>query len=300
MYIGIDIGGTKIVIGIIDANYNIIDKKRFSTNPEQGPDSALDKIITRIEKLCRKVEIKPEDLTGIGIGCAGPIDTTKGIIMNPYTLPGWENFSITEKLHNYFNVPVLIENDVNVVLLGEIHISRLYKQHVVLAMFGTGVGISVYQGERLYSTHTNYNPELGHIIISETGPDCYCGNSGCIESLVSGKALNERAAEFGFSDFREVYESYLNGSEIAECYIDQSAKYIAAGLWNVMLVFHPGVIILGGGIMEEYYNLFIDRIMQYLPNKDDFTGNFKIIPSHGHDVPALTGAARLIDIKEGK
>ncbi len=297
MYFGIDIGGTKTAIGLgyVDGERTEIRSSiRIPTYAKAGPLAFFNRAVKAMDQLMQEQHITREALKGIGIGCTGPIDVGRGIIMNPYTLPGWESFGIVGQFHEVFKVPVSIENDVDVILLGEIALSQMYHKNVSLIMFGTGIGISCYQQGSLHTTGSPYHPEMGHTIISESGPACYCGNRGCMESLVSGKALNASAQEAGFNDFEGLYQNYLEADEHAVAIMERILRQMAAGIWNILLVFHSDIVILGGGLMDTFYDFFSEQLLQYIPQSVDFTGNFVFLRTHPGNLSGMVGAITLI------
>lgn len=297
MYIGIDLGGTKTAIGlghVAGERIEICSSIRIPTKAGAGPLAFFQRAVKTMDQLLQEQHMTREDLKGIGIGCTGPIDAKKGIIMNPYTLPGWESFEIADWFHEVFKVPVRIDNDVDVILLGEIALSQMQHKSVSLIMFGTGIGIACYQQGSLHTTRSSYHPEMGHTIISESGPACYCGNQGCMESLVSGKALNASAREAGFEDFEGLYQKYLEADEQAIALMERKLQQMAAGIWNILLIFHSDIVILGGGLMHTFYDFFSEHLTRYIPQSADFTGNFVFLKTHPGDLSGMVGAITLI------
>ncbi len=297
MYFGIDIGGTKTAIGlgyVAGEDMEIQSSIHIPTNAGSGPLAFFDRAVKAMNQLIQEQHITRKDLKGIGIGCTGPVDVKRGVIMNPYTLPGWESFEIVDQFHEVFKVPVSIGNDVDVILLGEIALSQMYDKNVSLIMFGTGIGISCFQQGSLHTTGSLYHPEMGHTIISESGPACYCGNRGCMESLVSGKALNASAQEAGFADFEGLYQKYLESDEQAVAIMERKLRQMASGIWNILLIFHSDIVILGGGLMDTFYDFFSEQLLQYIPQSVDFTGNFVFLRTHPGNLSGMVGAITLI------
>ena len=294
MYIGIDIGGTKIALGILDEKLNLLARGRIATEPSRGPRSGIERINGKIEELLDQAGRNASGIRGIGIGCAGPVDPERGVIMNPYTLPGWENFPLTEELGQRWNTPVFLENDINAVILGEVALGGWQDREVLLFMVGTGVGVAMSHPDgSLHRTRSVYHPEMGHLIIEAHGPECYCGRRGCLESLASGTALHRIATEAGFGDFRNLVAEAEKGADRARELLEQAAQRLAAGLWNLQIVLHPEIIVLGGGIMGDFFSLFKEKILAHLPSQEDFNGHFTLEPSQGGDEAALLGAALL-------
>lgn len=297
MYFGIDLGGTKTAIGLGYGEGERIEIRcsiRIPTHAKAGPLAFFQRAVEAMDKLLFDNNMNRNCLKGIGIGCTGPIDSEKGIIMNPYTLPGWESFDIADRFHEVFRVPVSIGNDVDVILLGEIALSQMHHKNVSLIMFGTGIGISCYQQGSLHTTSSRYHPEMGHTIVSESGPPCYCGNQGCMESLVSGKALNASAREAGFNNFEDLYQKYLEADELAVALMEKKLHQMASGIWNILLVFHSDIVILGGGLMHTFYDFFTEQLSKYIPKSVDFTGNFVFLKTHTGDLSGIVGAITLV------
>lgn len=281
MIIGIDIGGTKIALGILDDNLQILAQGRVPSEASAGPEAGIARMEGEIHRLLAEAGAS-EPLTAIGIGCAGPVDPRRGVVMNPYTLPGWEDYPLAEELSRRFGVPAFLENDINAVILGEVALGEWQDKEVLLMMVGTGVGVAhCHPSGDLHRTRSIYHPEMGHLIIEADGPACYCGRRGCLESLASGTALHRIAREAGYPGFRELIAASETGDEKALALMDQAARRLAAGLWNLQLVLHPEIIVLGGGIMDDYFPLFKERILAYLPEQEDFNGRFNLHPSHG-------------------
>jgi glucokinase len=295
MYIGIDIGGTKTAIGLAERTPEgmcIRSNIRIPTRASAGAPAFFKRAVRGIRQLIEDNQI---ELQGIGIGCTGPVDSTNGIINNPYTLNNWEAFAIVDQFVQEFHVPVRIENDVNVILLGEIELSSLHQEEVALFMIGTGVGIACYHHKALHTTTSHYHPEMGHMVISDTGPLCYCGNRGCLESLISGGAWNFAAKEAGFRNFEGLYHHYQDNDTNATVIMENKLRQMAAGIWNILLVFKPSIIFLGGGLMQKYYDFFVQKMTSYIPSASDFSGNFHFMKTHEADISAIVGAALLVE-----
>ena len=233
----------------------------------RGPEAGLRRIAALVEQAIQKAG--PVRLGGIGIGASGPVDRALGAIQNPHTLPTWENVDVVTPLSARFGVPVALENDADIAILGE-YWTGAGRDCARLAMItvGTGIGVSLMADGRLYRGAGGYHPEGGHIVLDPHGPLCYCGARGCWESLASGTAIarlaREREAAHPTSlleraggdleqiDADLVGQAAEEGDVSAREVIDQAAFYLGLGLVNVIGLFFPEVIVLGGGVMRRY------------------------------------------------
>lgn len=255
--IGIDIGGTKIAVAIVNRRGQILARDFLATEAEQGFERALKLIAQSIQKVTAQAGCPNEDLKGIGIGCAGPVDPERGTINNPYTLRTWDNCNIVAALNERFSVPVFLENDADVALLGECFAGVGQGcDPVVMLTFGTGIGGAAIAGRRFYRGVAGQHPEIGHVPVEADGPECYCGYKGCFESIASGTAIGSAGKEFGFTNSREVFAAASNNHTGARGIVDHALRATATATWTLLHTFLPQRIILGGGLMDQHYELF--------------------------------------------
>jgi len=275
--IGVDLGGTYVRAGAFDSQGCLLAAREMPIRAAQGPQAGLQRIQDLIEMVWKISEKRP--LLGIGIGSTGPVDPQRGIINNPFTLPGWENVSIAAWLEQAFHVPITLENDADVAALGEYwrgvgqSVPRLYAVTV-----GTGIGTALILDGQIYRGMDGLHPEGGHIILDPAGPACYCGANGCWESLCSGPAIARQARQADLRgslllemsggnldeiDARLVAEAARAGDAVALAIVDRVAHYFALGIVNVILSITPEMIVLGGGVMKSA-DLFLPRLRQTL------------------------------------
>jgi len=255
--IGIDIGGTKIAVGTVDAKGAIIARTEFATESASGFDRAVQRIVSAMNQVANQVGWRREKLCGIGIGCAGPVNPKRGTIHNPYTLPGWEGCDIVTPLNKVFGVPVYLENDADAAVLGEAFAGAARDcRDVVMLTFGTGIGTGILVDGRLYRGFQDEHPEMGHIPIEPDGPDCYCGNKGCFESIASGSAIAEAGRANNFRDSQHVFAAAGQGDPVAQKIVDRAVRATATAAWTILHTFLPQRIILGGGIIDGHFELF--------------------------------------------
>jgi glucokinase len=279
MVAGVDIGGTNVRAAMFDTSGKMLGHLGLPIEAAQGPASGLARITRLIEDVSKG--FPGCELAGIGVGSTGPLDRDRGTIENPYTLPGWENVNIVSALSTAFAVPVALENDADAAALGEYWqgagqgVSRLLALTV-----GTGVGTAIILDGGVYRGWKGLHGEGGHHVVDPSGPACYCGAHGCLESLVSGPAIARLAQEkaagetatllrdrAGASleniDGRMVSDAARDGDAVARAVIDQVATYLAIGLLNMINFFVPEVIVLSGSVMRDY-DLFEPTIRTYL------------------------------------
>jgi len=261
--IGIDIGGTKIAVGAVDAKGAIIARTEFATESALGFDRAVQRMASAIDQVVTQVGWGREELCGIGIGCAGPVNPKRGTIHNPYTLPGWDGCDIVTPLNKAFGVPVCLENDADAAVLGESFAGAARVcGNVVMLTFGTGIGSGILVDGRIYRGCQDEHPEMGHISIQPDCPGCYCGNKGCFESIASGSAITEAGRANNFRDSQHVFEAAGQGEPAAQRIVERAVRATATAAWTILHTFLPERIILGGGIIDDHYELFAAPIRE--------------------------------------
>jgi glucokinase len=217
----------------------------------------LKRIVAAIHQVTTHVRWRQEELCGIGIGCAGPVNPKRGTIHNPYTLPGWDDCDIITPLNKAFGVPVYLENDADAAVLGEAFVGAARDcGDVVMLTFGTGIGTGILVDRHIYRGVQDEHPEMGHIPVESDGPDCYCGRKGCFESIASGSAIAEAGRAHNFRDSHHVFEAAGQGDPAGQKMVYRALRATATATWTILHTFLPQRIILGGGIIDDHYELF--------------------------------------------
>lgn len=254
----IDIGGTKIAVGIVSDDGSLLIRTEYPTKNEQGPDKALALIISSLDDMAKRMN---RPLTGIGIGCTGPVDPISGTVGKVPFLPTWEGFALKDELSGVFGVPIAVENDADAAALGETMwgAGRGAGSFFYLTV-STGIGGSLVCNGRLYRGVKNTHPEVGHHILNPDGPTCTCGAKGCWESLASGTALSEH--------YKNATGNHLNAAEIcvlaekgeaqARKAVTQLGYYLGLGISNLITLYSPEVIAVGGGVMRSRHLFWND------------------------------------------
>ncbi|MCX6060499.1 MAG: ROK family protein [Chloroflexi bacterium] len=296
--IGVDLGGTLVRVGVFDLDGQLLGQNETSI-ASVGPVNGL----SLIEHLIRESldSVNFPTLLGIGIGCTGPLDTIRGLINNPYTLEGWNNIPIVERLNTTFNVPVRLENDADAAALGEYwqgagrDAKRLYAVTV-----GTGVGTSLIIDGKIYRGVDGSHPEGGHQLIDPNGPECYCGHRGCWESLISGSAISNQAKSMPTMDARSIANAARIGDPAAIAIMQKAARNFSLGIINIISFFVPDVLVLSGGVMKSS-DLFLPTLEKALktPNPMVPFDRVHILPATLGYYAGLYGGAYMI-LREAK
>ena len=252
----VDIGGTKIAIGMLDRDGQILARAECPAYPERGLQSGLERIFTMLRETARQAG---GQLEGIGVGCTGPVDPLTGTLERIEFLPDWEGCPITAELQNAFGVPAFLENDADAAALGEWAwgAGKDAKRFVYVTV-STGIGVGLVFDGCLYRGVDGAHPEIGHHVIDPSGPLCFCGAHGCWEILASGPALARRG---GLSSALAVCQAAERGEPAARLAVEQEARYLGLGFANLVTLYTPDVIAVGGGVMNSRW-LFWDKIHQ--------------------------------------
>lgn len=260
-WVGVDIGGTKIAIAIVDEQGKVLVEEKIPTEVENGPEPAIEKMIHVIRNL---IENQDCEIQAIGIGSPGPIDANKGTILRPSNLRTWDDVPIVEKIDSAFGIPTYLGNDADLAGLAEFRFS-LDDSHenVAYVTVSTGVGGGIISNGRLHVGSSSCAGEFGHMIVQKDGPLCGCGKHGCLEAFSSGTGIANRMidkvvehpehplhplAKAGNLTAKEAFEAYEHGDELAHAVIEQAEDYLAISLANVINLLNPTVLVIGGGV----------------------------------------------------
>jgi len=261
----IDVGGTKIAVGAVAEDGTLLGSSRRPTFTDRGFAAAMRDAAEMLRELTARLGI---ELLGVGVACPGPLDPFTGILGDVGTLPGWEGGDIVSELESAFHVPVIVENDADAAALAEAHWGAgQHSRRFVYVTISTGVGAGIVLSGDLYRGVDGAHPEIGHHIVDASGPRCYCGARGCWEALASGLAMAEWMrqqipAENGWSAAR-ICELARAGDEAARRAVEREAHYIGLGLANLITIFAPDMIAIGGGVMKSA-DLFLPRVRELL------------------------------------
>jgi glucokinase len=290
----VDIGGTKIAVGIVTGDGKVLASDECPTAQELGFESAVDRISRMLRDCTGRAKVI---IQGIGIGCTGPVYPRTGAIGDVEFLKTWKGANLVEALEAPFGVKAALENDADAATLGEAFWGAgRGKAQVLFATVGTGIGVGIVLNGELYRGVDGSHPEIGHQVIDASGPLCYCGARGCWEALAAGPAMTawmtEHGAEAGLSA-KTICEMAAAGHPLARRGVEREAHYLGLGLANLVNIFCPEVIVLGGSVMASA-PLFLDGI------RDEIRRNCTQVPYERTEIrlaslgphAAIIGAAR--------
>ena len=267
IYVGVDVGGTNIKIGLVDIKGTILADNFIRTDKSKDYKGILDDIVADIKLLCNEAGVDYHDIGGIGVGVPGVVDSRTGTVSYSANL-GWRDVPLVHGLEVASGIHAEAANDANCAAWGEYKFrSCRSMDNVILITLGTGVGSGIIIDGRLFDGVASAGGEAGHMIIVKDGKQCNCGLKGCWECYASASALisqtEEAMKKYPDSILRDVAEKEGKisgrtafiaaekgdkaGKEVVENYID----YIATGLINLGNIFHPNAIIIGGGVSNE-------------------------------------------------
>jgi len=278
-----DLGGTKTAFGVVAENGEVLGSDKIETLAKQGPEQAIQRVNLAAQSLLQKLNIKPQELIGIGIASPGPLDISKGCVDGSPNLPGWTGYSIEQGLSSFFNLPARIDNDANAAALGEYKFGAgKNKKNMVYITVSTGIGGGVIVDGRLMRGANGNAAELGHLTLNINGPVCPCGANGCFEMYASGTAIARRTREaiqagapsqiLSLAGSLEkitthhILAALQKEDELAKKIWNETTEYLGRGLAVVINTFNPELIVVGGGVTaagELLFNPVREKALRY-------------------------------------
>ncbi|MBQ9383346.1 MAG: ROK family protein [Ruminiclostridium sp.] len=310
--IGIDLGGTNIKVGVVDDSYNIIGRSNIKTDLPRPGEEIAESIVEGVHLACKEAGIGVKDVNSIGIGTPGVANRDTGIVLHSNNL-GFNNFPLGKILGEKLGTHVYVENDANAAAFGEVvnGAGKGYKNVVVITL-GTGVGGGIIIDGKIYTGFNFCGGEVGHTVIVYNGRQCSCGRKGCFEAYSSATALinftreamqNDKETKMweiaGGSlnnvDGKTAFDGFRAGDKKAIEVVNDYIGFLGCGLTNMVNIFQPEILLIGGGICKEGTNL-TDPLLKYIseecycidPNSSTKLGICKL----GNDA-GIIGAASL-------
>ncbi len=268
-YLGIDLGGTNIAAGLVSADGKVMRKDSIPTRREADYRELVKDMAALMRKLLKDAGVREEEVKGVGIGSPGILDEKKGILIYASNLQNLKGAPLVSEMEKYVNCPVYLGNDANVAALAESEAGAARgSRHSVTVTLGTGVGSGAVIDGKIYSGFNGAALELGHMVIVVDGEPCGCGRKGCWETYASATALvrqTRKAArehpesmvnklvdgDLSKINGRTAFDAARQGDEVGKLLVEQYIKYVAEGLINIISIFMPEVLVLGGGICNE-------------------------------------------------
>ncbi len=276
--IGVDLGGTNIVVGAMpeDGSREIAVRSE-PTHSERGTEAVVDRIVAMIAGVISEVMdtcgARPTDFLGVGVGAPGPLDREAGVVIVAPNL-GWRDFPLRARVGDAIRLPVTLDNDANCATVGEWWRGAAQGARNVIGLtIGTGIGGGVILEGQLFHGSSDVAGEIGHTTIDSTGRYCKCGNYGCLEAYASGPAIAQRAREALERDEASklrllvdgnldaitaatVYEAAREGDTLAREIVRDTARFLGIGIANVLNILNPDVVVIAGGVTQAGEALF--------------------------------------------
>ncbi|MDD4363228.1 MAG: ROK family protein [Atribacterota bacterium] len=313
LIIGIDLGGTKIGIALVNRNGQIKDYLKTSTLAEQGREKVVGRLLQNICHMINKSRENDNEISGIGIGIPGPVNSKLGIVNFAPNLPGWDNVPIKNILEKELNIPVKIENDANAAAWGE----KIYGvaqgvNDLICITLGTGVGGGLILDGKIYHGKNFYAGEIGHMVVNKEGPQCNCGGYGCLEVYSSATGIRNRIflkieeskknetisraiAEIDFNiGLAKIFQQAREGHPVFHEIVNEAIEYLGMGITSLVNLLNPEMIVLAGGIANEGDNLLkpIKKIV-FQRAMSSHLEDFKLVLGSLGDFAGVIGSAAL-------
>lgn len=277
---GMEIGATSIDLGVADFAGRILARQAEPASVRDGPIKILGRACSMLEKKLKESSLSPEKIAGIGIGVPGPVDFSAGTVVSPPLMPGWDCYPIIETVQQWFpSANVVVDNDVNVMALGELHLgAAVGVENLIFVKIGTGIGAGIICEGKIYRGSSGCAGDIGHICVDMAGPLCHCGNRGCLETAAGGPAIAERslrAAKAGQSPIllehyekngqflraEDVGDAAREGDALAIEVIRESGQLVGDVLAALVNFYNPDMVVIGGGV-SNLGNLLLSSIRQ--------------------------------------
>jgi glucokinase len=309
-WVGFDLGGTKMMAAAFSGEFRVLGRKRRKTKGSEGVKAGLERITETIRDALEEGQIKPSQLSGIGVGCPGNIDLEKGLLIDSANL-GWKNFPICEALEKAFGCPAVVLNDVDAGVYGEYRFGAAKNARCVVGVFpGTGIGgACVYEGKIIRGKNMSCF-EIGHMQVNPQGIPCGCGRIGCLETEASRLAISAAAAMAAFrgeaphllavagTDLANIRSGVLAdairaGDTVIEQIVERAARLIGWAVGDVVNLLAPDVVVLGGGLVEAMPDIMVENVEQAARQRvaPPFAKTFKITAAKLGDDAVVRGAA---------
>jgi glucokinase len=314
LYVGVDIGGTKVAAGIVNHKGEIRRQTKAPMAAHGTAAEGLKAVLDAISFVLDGDANLKKSIRGIGICSPGPLDPHTGVVINPPNLPCWRNFPLAEEVSRVYGVPVRLDNDANAAALAEClwGAGRGYR-NVFFTILGTGVGTGILFDGNIYYGRTGAAAEGGHVTVDYKGPRCGCGKYGCIEALIAGPAIARRTrtkieaepsagkailelcgGNLDLVTSESIGKAYSNGDPLAREVLLETVEFLAIWLGNVIDLLEPDVIIMGGGasaMLRPFFGEVRERLTHWSVNSR--CQEIPIIPANYGNEAGIAGGAAL-------
>ncbi|MEI8412356.1 MULTISPECIES: ROK family transcriptional regulator [unclassified Kribbella] len=287
-----DVGATHLSVALTDLTGDILDRATMPLNIAEGPEAVLSAVARTGRALLKKARRSVDDLAGTGVGLPGPVEHSTGRPNHPPIMPGWDSYDVVGRLSRELAGPVLVDNDVNIMALGEHATEYADVEHLLFLKVATGIGAGVISGGRLHRGAQGAAGDIGHIQTPGHTELCRCGNSGCLEAIASSAAI---AAQLGVQGSRDIIELVRAGDTAATQAVRQAGREIGTVLAACVSLLNPSVIVVGGSLSQAGDSLLAGiREAIYARSLPLATTDLRVVTSRSGQDAALRGAATLV------
>ncbi|HEU4321173.1 MAG TPA: ROK family transcriptional regulator [Acidimicrobiia bacterium] len=287
-----DFGATHSRIAVTNLGADVLVDQTAEIDINAGPEEVLGWLETALGALLAESGHSIEDVKGIGVGLPGPVDFDRGVAVHPPIMAGWHEYPVAERLGQRFGVPVLIDNDVNIMALGEQWAMTSRVSDFIYLKVGTGIGSGLILGGRIHRGAHGAAGDIGHVQAADEEIVCRCGNNGCLEAAASGAAL---AAALGLRGSREVVQAVREGDKEASRAVREAGRLIGEVLAGTVNLLNPALIVVGGDMAAAEQQLLAGiREVVYRRSTALSTTDLQITTSSLGDRAGVTGAAAMV------
>ncbi len=268
LVLAVDLGGTKIAAGLVSIKGEIISRGYCLALAEEGPETVIKRLLSLTHRTLKQAGIKDSELKGVGVAAAGALDIRKGLVTKSPNLPGWYNIPLQSIVTEKIGVKTYLINDASAAALGEHRLGAgKGVSNLIYLTVGTGIGGGIILGGQLYTGTDGCAGEIGHMTVDVNGQRCNCGNIGCLETLASGTAMAKEAirrlnqgersslvtlagGKLENIDAKLLAQAAGRGDSLACDVINEAAYYLGIGMVNLVNIFNPECIVVGGGVAQ--------------------------------------------------
>jgi glucokinase len=312
LFVGVDLGGTKILAGVFGPQLRLLQTAKLSTKSSRGFESVVDRIARCVRDAVDEADMNLKQVQAIGIGAPGAIDSETGEVIFAPNLQ-WKDAPLRKELEKQLEIPVFVENDCTACTLGVHEVELKGRTRNLLGVFlGTGIGGGLILDGRVHRGFNGTAGELGHMVLQVGGPKCGCGNNGCFEALASRTALfreiqqRVKAGEKtvltemlgdGLNELKsgDLRKALRKGDKLVEKVVESAAEYTGIAIANLINILNPEIVVLGGGVIDaledEMMSIITETALDYaMPGT---VKGVEIIASKLGDNAGITGGAVL-------
>lgn len=276
-WLGFDLGGTKMQATLFGPKFQVVAERKKKTRGHEGATAGLDRICGVIDKLLEEAKLAPGQLSGIGVGCPGPLDLDAGIVLEAPNL-GWKNVKVKEELEKRYGCPTVVINDVDAGVFGEYKFGAAAGTRSALGVFpGTGIGAGLIYEGKIFRGRKSSCLEIGHFPIIANGNLCGCGRRGCLETVASRLSISAEIAKAAYrgqaphimrlagtdlANLRSgtLAEAIKQGDKTVDTIIRDGARHLGTVIAGTVNTLAPDVIVLGGGLVEALPKLYLEEV----------------------------------------